>query len=197
MVEEKFILISMEDDRAKKLADVLGNKTCKKVIDYLADHEEASVKDISDALGIPINTSEYNVKKLLAAELLQKRKNFFWSKKGKKIVMYELSNKSIIIAPKGSKIGPKLKAILPAFIVVGVGAFVSYVFGAVKKTGTSVIAPTKDLIYDSAPVMMEAAGKGIDYTQEIIITPNPAWLWFLAGGLITLFIVSLVNWRKL
>jgi len=196
MVDEKFMLISMEDDRAKKLAEVLGNKSCKKIIDYLADNEEASVKDISDALGIPINTAEYNVKKLLGAELVQKRKNFFWSKKGKKIVMYELSNKSIIIAPKGSNIS-KLKALLPAFMIVGVGTFVSYVWGALKSGGQDIARGTEEIFYAAGDALIEAAPKAVDYTQELIITPSPAWLWFLAGGFLALGIVSLVNWRKL
>ena len=91
MVNDKFVLVSMNDDRTKKIADVLGNKTCKKIIDYLADHEEMSAKDLSDGLKIPLNTLDYNMKKLLDSELVKKTKNFFWSKKGKKIVMYELS----------------------------------------------------------------------------------------------------------
>ena len=33
MTERKFLLVSLEDERAKHLADVLGNKTCNKIID--------------------------------------------------------------------------------------------------------------------------------------------------------------------
>jgi len=122
MTDEKFMLVSLEDAKIKSLAEVLGNKTCKKIIDYLADNEEASQKDLSLALDIPMNTMEYNMKKLLLSGLVQKRKNFFWSKKGKKIVMYELSNKSIVISPK-KRVGEKFKSLVPTFILTGVLTF--------------------------------------------------------------------------
>ena len=35
MTENKYIIISMDDPKTKHLADVLGNKTSKKIIDYL------------------------------------------------------------------------------------------------------------------------------------------------------------------
>ena len=85
MSKDKFILMGMDDKRSKKIAEVLGNKTSKKILDYLTDIKEASEKDISDSLNMPINTIEYNLKKLLEAGLVEKTKNFFWSKRGKKI----------------------------------------------------------------------------------------------------------------
>ena len=63
-MDDKFILMGLNDKRSKKIAEVLGNKTCKKIIDYLAETKQASEKDIADALNIPINTTEYNLKKL-------------------------------------------------------------------------------------------------------------------------------------
>ena len=100
----------MNDEKSKTLAGVLGNKTCKKIIDFLITKNEASEKDIANALNIPINTAEYNLKKLVDSGLIQRAKNFFWSKKGKKIPLYRLSNKSIIISPKSSNIGSKIKS---------------------------------------------------------------------------------------
>jgi DNA-binding transcriptional ArsR family regulator len=199
MNEEKFILISMDDVRATKLSEVLGNKTCKKIIDYLANHEEASVKDVADYLEIPINTAEYNIKKLLEADLIQKRKNFFWSKKGKKIVMYELSNKSIVIAPKNSNIGSKLNSLIPAFMIIGVGTFASYVFSGLGKVKEQVIVEGRDILYNAGPLMSEAGAKMSASVPEDLIysVPSPAWIWFLSGALLTLLIVSIVNWKKL
>ncbi|MFH1310779.1 MAG: beta-propeller domain-containing protein [Nanoarchaeota archaeon] len=118
MKEDKFILIGLDDDRSKKIAEVLGNKTCKKIIDHLVETKEASEKDISDKLNIPINTIEYNLKKLLDSGLIEKTKNFFWSKKGKKIDIYKLANKHIVISPKSKPDLSVLKTILPIIVVV-------------------------------------------------------------------------------
>ena len=50
MANDKFIMFGIDDSRSKDVAEVLANKTCKKIIDYLSETKEASEKDISDAL---------------------------------------------------------------------------------------------------------------------------------------------------
>jgi len=117
-MDDKFILMGLDDERSKKVAGILGNKTCKKIIDHLTEAKEASEKDISEALGIPINTTEYNLKKLLETGLVEKTKNFFWSKKGKKIPMYKLAKKHIVISPKSRPNLTALKTILPLIAAV-------------------------------------------------------------------------------
>ncbi|MCA9487600.1 MAG: beta-propeller domain-containing protein [Nanoarchaeota archaeon] len=115
---DKFILMDMSDERSKKIAEVLGNKTCKKILDYLAENSNKSEEDISKELNIPINTVEYNLKKLLKTGLIEKSTNFFWSKRGKKIILYKPAKKHIIISPKNSKINSSsLNSILPAFFI--------------------------------------------------------------------------------
>jgi len=217
MAEDKYMLISLDDEKAKSLADVLGNKTCKRIIDHLASHPEASVKDFSDFLKMPMNTVEYNVKKLVAADLVQKRTNFFWSKKGKKIVMYELSNKSIIIAPKNSDTMSKLKSIFPAAIVSLAGAFAVYVFDKVRNS-SFLNVPTSELAVYAAKGVGNCTGNGVgNCTGNSLMAAAPevqrvasdtatnvfnyahslSWMWFLGGAVLALFIFSIVNWRKL
>jgi len=113
MKDDKFIMMNMNDERSKKIAEILGNKTCKKILDYLSEKNDASEKDISDALNIPINTAEYNLKKLIEAGLVEKTKNFFWSAKGKKIPLYRLARKHIVISPSSKPSLTSLKLILP------------------------------------------------------------------------------------
>lgn len=116
-MDDKFILMNMDDEGSKKVAEVLGNKTCKKILNYLTDNSNKSEEDISKELKIPINTVEYNLKKLLNAGLIKKSSKFFWSKKGKKIVLYNLAKKHIIISPKNSKLDFKsLNSILPIML---------------------------------------------------------------------------------
>jgi inhibitor of cysteine peptidase len=118
-MEDKFIMMGMDDERSKYVAEVLKSKTAKKILDFLAETKEASEKDLSSALEIPINTIEYNLNKLKKAGLVVKSKNFFWSRKGKKIAMYKLAKKHIIISPKmKSPSTTLLKALLPVLGVL-------------------------------------------------------------------------------
>ncbi len=119
MVNDKFIMFGLDDERSKHIAEVLKNPTCKKILDYLGDVNEASEKDLSDALNMPINTVEYNLNKLIKSGLVEKTKNFFWSVKGKKIPMYKLAKKHIIISPKGKTPDANiLRSILPVLLVI-------------------------------------------------------------------------------
>ena len=209
MDDQKFMLISMHDPKMKNIADVLANKTCKKIIDHLADNEEASQKDLSDALDIPMNTMEYNIKKLLDSGLIQKRKNFFWSKKGKKIIMYELSNRSIVISPKRSTT-EKIKSLIPAFMITGVLTFASFVYQKLmlpvkdivsQKTADTFIEEAPDILYSSGiqERIGEVSNGASSLTTSIISSPQPTpvWIWFMAGGLIAIFVLSVINWRRL
>jgi len=117
MKDDKFILIGIDD--ADDVADALRSKTAKKILDFLADEKEASEKDIADGLGMPINTVEYNLKKLIKAGFVLKSKNYFWSVKGRKIEVYKLAKKHIIISPNKTKPTMSyLKTLLPVLVAV-------------------------------------------------------------------------------
>lgn len=197
MENNNYILISLNDEKSKAVAEVLGSPTCKKIIGYLSENQEASQKDLSDALNIPMNTLEYNIKKLLNSGFIQKRKNFFWSKKGKKIIMYELSKKSIIISHKKSP-SQKLRSILPAFILTAAGTIALWIFEKVKYSKESAI----DHAGDSSKMLMEKSGEIFSYSSDIsggllVFQPAHLWVWFLTGALLAILITSIINWRKL
>lgn len=198
MDENHFMLVSLDDSKSKAVAEVLGSKTCKKIIGYLSEKKEASQKDLSDSLSIPMNTLDYNIKKLLESGFIQKRKNFFWSKKGKKIIMYELSNKSIVISPKKAP-SQKLKSILPAFILTAAGTFAIWAYERIKYSmnnlSSSVSDSSQTLLSKGAEVSSEIGVSPSDY----LMTPHPTpiWAWFLAGALLMIVIISIINWRKL
>ncbi len=124
-------MIGLDDERSKEIAEVIGNRTCKKIVVYLAEVKNASEKDISDKLEIPINTVEYNLNKLMKAGMIEKTKHFFWSVKGKKIDMYRLSNKKIVISPKSKPNMVQLKSVIPVilisvFLIAVAGLFLYY-----------------------------------------------------------------------
>lgn len=205
-------MFSMDDERIKNLAGVLGNKTCESIIDYLEKNEEASAKDISDALKLPMNTVDYNIKKLVESGIVEKKKKFFWSVKGKKIVMYGLSNKSIVISPKKINVSSKLKSVVPAVLIAGIG---TALVGWFAKPKFTFLDGSKEVLLGTmeyaAPGVesngVQALEKGADALRETTINNiniftdsmpyTPAWVWFLTGALVVLFIFSILNWRKL
>ncbi len=138
MTDDKFILTSLNDENSKHIAGVLGNKTCKKMLDFLADTKEASEQDIAKGLDVPINTIEYNLKKLTKSGLVSKTKNFFWSVKGRKINMYKLAKKHIIISPNKKPNLNYLKSILP---VIFVAALLVALIGLVILQEKGIIEP--------------------------------------------------------
>lgn len=211
MNEEHFIMVSLEDSASKVIAEVLGSKTCKKIISCLADINEASEKDLADKLALPINTVEYNLKKLVESGFVQKRKNFFWSKKGKKIPMYELTNKSIVLSPR-RKISEKIKSIVPAFILTLTGTFSVWVYEKINSVpgSTAGVNYAQDAVYSTVesvgPEIMKTSivapklisdGQGITTIVQTAANNNQLWIWFLAGALIATTIILIINWRKL
>ena len=118
MADDKFIMMNLNDERSKRVAEVLKSDTCKKILDYLAENKNKSEEDIAKDLTMPINTVEYNLKKLLDSGLVEKSKDFFWSKRGKKINLYKPANRHIIISPKKRPDMNLLKSIIPVIIAL-------------------------------------------------------------------------------
>ena len=98
---KKEINMDIDDPRAGDIAEVISNKTCKKIISAVAESNEGlSESEIAAKLGMPMNTVNYNIKKLVKSGLIESDKRFLWSVKGKRIYKYKLANKKIVIMPK-------------------------------------------------------------------------------------------------
>ncbi|MEK6897270.1 MAG: helix-turn-helix domain-containing protein [Nanoarchaeota archaeon] len=181
-MNKKYLLFSLEDSRLKSIAEILKNKTAGKIINFLSEKEEASEKDISEKLGIPLNTAEYNIRKMVQAGIIEESKNFFWSPKGRKIKMYRFSNKSIVISPKGSKLNQQIKQIIPIALMSGIAAVaVKFYFSAQR----AVVATQEEAFALAA----EGSAKAAE-SASIINTEN-YWLWFLAGAIFAIIIFAL------
>jgi len=139
---DKFILMNMDDKRLKKIAEAMGNPTCKKILDHLTYNSEKSEEDISKALNMNLNTIEYNLNKLIAAGLVVKTKKFFWSKRGKKIPTYNIAKKHIVISPKSTRPNMNvLKITLPIIIAIAV---VVALIALMLPSGTNTTTPNTD-----------------------------------------------------
>lgn len=189
-MDKKYLLVSFEDERTKIIADILGNKTSGKIIDFLSEVKEASEKDISDKLSLPLNTVEYNLKKMIKAGLVEETKNFFWSPKGRKIKMYKFSNKSIVISPKSNKISSEIKQIIPMAFISGVTA-VGIKFYLDSKNAI-LMAEEKTVALAS-----EAATNTASQSANIINTGD-YWMWFLGGAvfIIVMLMVRMILFEK-
>lgn len=192
-MSKKYLMISFEDPKIKKLSEVLGNNTCKRILDFLSE-KEASKTEISKVLKIPLNTIEYNVNKLTEAGLIEKSKDYFWSTKGKKIGIYKISNKSIVISPKNQN---KIKNILT---LIGLSGLTALFIGILSK-------PKEEIIYKSMEAGEDAASAFSG--EEVLLTATPEtaniiimlssqpWFWFLIGALGIGIIFLILNWKKL
>lgn len=191
-------MIDLDDPRAGKIADILGNKTCKQILGILAERE-MSESEIAFELKIALNTVDYNIKNLVGAGLVEESKGFLWSVKGKRVLRYKIARKRIVISPKTS-----FKGIIPAVLISGLGALAIKYWVA----GQNVIINSADKIRGlgaekagelssgSASVAMPSADGSAEIVSGAANLGEPA-LWFLLGSLIALFVFLAWNWRKI
>ena len=122
---EKFVLVSLDEEKAKQLAEVLSNKTARLLLNYLSEHEDATETDIAKKLKLPLSTVHYNLQNLKKTGLVE-TEEYQWSSKGKQQDLYKLAKKFIVIQPKGTTIEPsKLKNLFTIGILSGIGAAVA------------------------------------------------------------------------
>ena len=195
---EKYLNINLEDENSIKIAEVLANKTCKKILALIAEQEGLSENDISLKLKIPLNTVDYNVKKLLSSGLIIESKSFFWSVKGKKIKTFKLANKKIIISTK-----PTYRKILPFVLIAGAAGFAANVFRNIFSAsknlyGSNFINGLNNNFAEKAlnnginavsgaPQASDAASNLIATNSNMITFSslfNNLWIWVIGGVLI-------------
>ena len=160
MARKNLLLLSLGDSRIKGISNVIGNESCRKILDYLSD-KESTESELAKNLGIPISTVHYNLDQLMKSGLIISEE-FHYSKKGREVDHFKLANKYIIIAPKNTKftgITQKLKNILPvALIVGGTALIVQYIQKFLKIGGTTrIFTDTKQTLIRETIIPQKAA----------------------------------------
>lgn len=184
-MDEKHILVSLGDERAKEIAEVIGNKSCGRILDLLAEGD-LTLSEISRKLKMPINTVDYNIKKLVRARLVEKASHW-WSVKGKKMPTYRVSDRKIIISPR--------KSMAKAFAWV-IGLTGLTVLTIREFMHEEVVSTVSDKAYgevmlqimpqEGAPIMMKGVEEGSSFLSSISgISP---WSWFLIGAWFAVFL---------
>ena len=212
MPKEKFVLVSLKENKAKELAQVISNESCRKILDYLAENNDATETQLAEKLQLPISTVHYNLKHLLAGSLIT-ADEYHYSEKGKEVNHYKLANKYIIIAPKTTYgIKEKLKSILPVgLIALATAGFIQLYLKYFGKTQATIkvapeltrgaIAPVvqeaaDEAVYTATEKAVEAAPKAVpEAALQTITTPNYA-LWFLFGCLFVLILVIIFEFIR-
>jgi len=188
MDKEKFVLVSLKESKTKKIADVLTNNTSREILDFLSEKKEATEGEIAKELKVPIITVHYNVKALLDSGLIESTQ-FRWSEKGKKMDIYKVARKYIVIAPRDvSGLKNKLKDIFLIFIVGIVAAGLIHIFTQIKLSGVEQKA------------LSETVSTGVG-TNIVAATPEAAGiplygLWFLIGVVFVLVLYLLFKRRR-
>jgi len=209
MSKEKFVLVSLKENKAKQLAQIIANESCRKILDYLAE-KEATETELAEKLNIPISTVHYNLKHLIEGGLIT-AEEFHYSEKGKEVNHYKLANKYIIIAPKTTfGIKEKLKTVLPVALLIAAGAgFIQLFSGYIARPGIRTFTATKEAAISEAErfagdVAKEAAPLAArpEMTQDVAdvaTTAIPASplaniaLWFLIGGVFAIVLYLIVS----
>ena len=204
--KKNFLLLSLEDKKAKKVANVVNNESCSKILDYLAD-KEATETQIAKDLKLPGSTVNYNLKQLLDAKLIT-WENFHYSQKGKEVKHYTVANKYIIIAPKGADkedFLEKVKGLFPAFLFSTIGATAIYWYNNFKQETMpqaaymmSEGAMEEEMVMFDAAIEDVAIAKAAPMSESVVSSlPSPIWsepaLWFFIGAVFA--IVSILIWR--
>jgi len=189
MKKENFLLVSLKEEESKHLAQVISNKTSRKVLDLLAE-KSMTETEISKKLNLPMSTVHYNMQALMQAKLVT-AEEYHYSEKGKEVNHYSLANKYVIIAPKDapSNLRERLKRILPTAII-GAGAS-----GAVYLYQR--FAQVNEVFPEAAGGMLKAVLPAEDAVREPMMQlvpsqPNLA-LWFLLGVAATIVIFVIVD----
>ncbi len=205
MATKNFLLVSLEESKAKELAQIVSNDACRRILDCLAA-KEATETDISKALGIPLSTVHYNLKQLVKSGIV-KAEEFHYSEKGREVLHYSLANKYIIIAPKSTateSLANKLRRILPVFAIVAATGIViqlvnSFLGKAATAGGFGASLPVMSEASRAAePLIQKAAADAANLTaaaaparepvQQAVRSQPSIALWFLAGALFALIV---------
>lgn len=190
---DKFILFSLEDEKSKKLGEVISNPTCKKIVNLLAE-KELSESDIARELGMHLNTVEYNLNKLMESGLIEKAKHW-WSVKGKKIDTYKVANKLIVISPKKNNVYSKLKGIIPIVIISGILTALVAFYSKLQEGVVYSAQKSADRLAE-APAQATNVAAGASEVANAV-SSSPIWIWFLIGSLIAIIAFAIMNWKKL
>ena len=215
MSKGNFLLVSLEEPKARQLAEVLNNDTSRKIINYLSEHDDTTETKLAKELGVPLSTVHYNMQKLKEAGLVDVLE-FHYSSKGREVDHYKLVNKYVIITPKPvSGIRTRLKNILPVtFILAAVSGAIHFVqrmttqqYAAPIMREAAKSAPARQIVAEegaqsiaaSVPQLAaDVANETTSLMQPVaepviaVSSQTPIALWIFIGGVLAIILYLIV-----
>ena len=193
-MEDKFVLVSLSDKKSKKIAEVISNETARKILDYLGDKNKVSPIELSKRLNVPISTITYNLK-LLSEHGLIVKEDEVWSDKGRKVSLYSIAKKMILIVPKGFDWKDSLKKILPVFLLGTLATVGTWIYEKFYLVSRAVVTEDYAILADEVVTkefLLESTNDAISLTQN-----TNYWPYVLGVTLfITLIILITELWRN-
>jgi predicted transcriptional regulator len=195
MKEEKFLMVSLEEGKAKKLALAISSDTARKLLDRLTNGP-ATETGLAEELDIPISTVHYNLRNLIDSGLI-KADEFHYSDKGKEVNHYSLANKFIIIAPRMVQgMSLRLKKAIPVLLIGLIGSGLLYFINR------PVFSPAPQMMLKADA--MNALAEGASAAPRSLALANTpfsllshsAYLWFFIGIIIAVLANLLIDWLK-
>ncbi|MBT4174911.1 winged helix-turn-helix transcriptional regulator [archaeon] len=190
-MDKKFILVSMDDEKSKELGAVISNDTSRKILDLLGEKSDISAQQIAKKLKLNLSTVTYNLKHLREQGLI-KHSDFAWSDKGRRIELYSLANKIVIIAPKGFDFKDTLKKIIPIGLIGGAISLALKLSSSFKTMGGEIMA--EDARGDVMELAMEESVQVVQSSQSFI--PADWWIYTLILTFIIVLLIVLIDFRR-
>lgn len=207
MANNKLILMSLDDEKINRIANVVSNESSKKILDYLSGRDYATESEISKELGIAISTIHYNIQQLIDAGLVSSDE-FHYSEKGREVNRYSLANKYIIIAPKGTKkagLRQKLRSILPIAIIsvatAGILEWSARLINAASLQASKQLEQEPMLMASKTELVQSASpAAGAPEAAAVVQSVQPLWqnmaLWFLIGAFFAIILFIIFSWFR-
>ena len=193
-MEDKFVLVLLSDKKSKKIAEIISNETARKILDYLGEKNKISPIELSKKLNVPISTITYNLK-LLSEHGLIVKEDEVWSDKGRKVSLYSIAKKMILIVPKGFDWKNSLKKILPVFLLGTLATVGTWIYEKFYLVSRAVVTEDYAILADeevTKEILLESTNDAISLTQN-----TNYWPYVLGVTLfITLIILIIELWRN-
>lgn len=189
MSDEPFLLVSLEDEQAKKLAQVLSNKSATSILAYLSREKDATESALAKRLKLPLSTIHYNMQQLVQAGLVI-ADTYHYSEKGREVLHYRLTNKYVIIAPKAEKqsLTTRLRDLLPAtLIAVATAGLLKVLSLLTTKRAVQVMSLPKEEAIVAESV---ATSTGVIQSLSHAVITNQVIIAFLIGAFFALAVVA-------
>jgi predicted ArsR family transcriptional regulator len=94
---EKNLEVLFLSENSRKLVHALSNKNSVRILQHLGT-KDMSAGELAEKLGLSLNTLKYNLDSLLEVDLIRVSE-IKWSQRGRKIKIYGLIEKIIVIVP--------------------------------------------------------------------------------------------------